>query len=493
MKNDSNEKKYYICPYCLGRFEYDNFWFQCDKVGKKYEKNHSIWLEKLGLDNNKAKKSLDDIRKKMFYDPEEEDIRTLIMDDCDLGNFRHMGKTDGKTIPLGSNCFYCGKLAYTHICPNPACHHEIKINQNEKQYIVNLAGAPSSGKSVYLGALLFQIKNQLANMLGSVDWTIEMSPTADEMQKTFVNYLRGGVWQNTDVVQTEPIIVTFIHRDKNGDSMSKRYSFIFYDVAGELFTNDEHASIKIENAKQFSYPDYLIMLCDPTQMPNACRDVRESKNPKCSEKTKAFFEGDAHLSQSTRDAMPETKKVASIMSKFIRGIIRMHSSTIGGLVEADKILPTKVAACLGMMDELYNVYLPEDEEKRKYLLPSTYIDDYDFHAFFKNLESKSVNLRKQLGQWKETAFLAEIENNYKTSVYIGLSALGTDPANLKDIKHLDTDFKPINVLDPFIWIISQDDESKEILKDVKPVDRDEFNFDDDEDVASASADDDFSF
>ncbi|MBR2025447.1 MAG: hypothetical protein IKA02_06540, partial [Clostridia bacterium] len=115
---------------------------------------------------------------------------------------------------------------------------------------------------------------------------------------------------------------------------------------------------------------------------------------------------------------------------------------------------TPISVCLTMLDVLKDAYTDMEIGLRHYFRPSTYQNDYNIHRFLNHeLPGKNKNLINQFIGWEESNFVNYINNNFGKNQFFGISALGTNDENLGiDMEY---DFKPINVLDPFVWFIDE--------------------------------------
>ena len=90
--------KQYVCPHCLKKFNYDDFWFKCPIFSEKSLKIHddkapnSIYDKIVKVDNNKDSKYCISLRKDMDYPPEAEFPRNAIGDDFANGYFKYQGR-----------------------------------------------------------------------------------------------------------------------------------------------------------------------------------------------------------------------------------------------------------------------------------------------------------------------------------------------------------------------------------------------------------------
>ena len=113
------------------------------------------------------------------------------------------------------------------------------------------------------------------------------------------------------------------------------------------------------------------------------------------------------------------------------------------------VLNAPVAVCLTMLDQLVKVLDPENEN-HLFLKESNLIEDNNCTYFNETLNRRSNSLRNQLISWKEEPFVNAVDQNFVTSTYFALSSRGIDKT-----LHDSVNMQPINVLDPFVWIISQ--------------------------------------
>ena len=159
---------------------YSEVWFKClhpnDKARKAHEKYKAKVEDVISGTSKRFPKNfaeryakLPEISTISYEDDDGNDIRNQyylnIVDNHVFKASRHtVGRQYNENeIPASADCPYCDRKnkTLTHVCPNPACNKEIKIDENERQFIITIAGASANGKSVFLGALLFSIDRYL--------------------------------------------------------------------------------------------------------------------------------------------------------------------------------------------------------------------------------------------------------------------------------------------------------------------------------------------
>lgn len=461
----ANKKKVkqYVCPNCLNKFDFGDYWFQCAKFTEESEKIHGDNPDDYGnpkkireinpkvKDKELASKSSKadsaycaKIRKDMGYAEQEKCDRNIIADDCVQGNFKCLTKVKGNEIPQSAPCYYCKEEATQHICPN--CKKPINIDKNADQFIINLAGAKSSGKSDFLGSVLFMIKEKFSEVTNS--WRIKFDRHANEYYNSFKERVVSGVGDGTKPGEkNDPAIVTF---EKTMGDYVKSYSFIFYDIAGELLTNDYSVRERARKAEKFSRPDLIIYLCDPARMNGPYNDVINSKNKNLSTFAKEFLIDTEHL--DSRDDNEKNHEYIAKIRDFLRDIsIFKHGESPK---EANKQADIPVAVCVTMLDVLKEVYTEKQLDKRQYFKNSKYLETRKVKEYAEEqLNEKSDNMKLQLRAWGEDNFVNYLNNNFGEIKYFGISSLGAADSDLENID-MRKDFKPINVLDPLVWFIN---------------------------------------
>lgn len=474
--------KRYICPHCLRRFNYDNIWFRCfyhnGDDHERYEKKHLKAEEELNLGeyNPKGRKPAIDcysngkgvkaFRRRYVEsfgkeDPDyplsertDEEIKALaeeIANNIRSGDFRYpIGKLDGKKLPADAECTYCGKLVHEVVCPSPFCRKHIEIDLNEEQYIINLVGEPGSGKSWFLGSLLAEISsNEFSAAVP--EGIIEL---ANETARTLVDEYKSGKIEKTNITRMDPAIIKFTPYDAG----ATKYSFIFYDVAGEIFNDGSRENANSSNAdaaKQFSYPNFIIYIANPTHMSGPRGDYLAQRNAgfNLPESTKALFD-------NVSDGSFLTNSVVLMNAvRFIKNVIQ-NSGDREDSKKVDKIVSEiPIAACLTAMDTLQTVYSERGKERLGFFETIDYKDNYTGDAYAEEdeieeaynskIKDASDNIKKSLSKfWSERPFVNEAETIFADNMFFAVGSCQTD----KDGK---TVYSGINIANPFLWIINQ--------------------------------------
>lgn len=445
--------KQYICPHCLKKINYDNFWFKCAKFSQESYDLHD--KTKKGVDINKkitdtvGKKNQKDtgycatLRKAMDYP--DSYPRQEIAEDFGNGYFKYQGHIKKNRVPTEAKCYYCGERTKIHICP--LCKEEINIDENDSQFIINLAGPKSSGKSDFLGSVLYMIRHRFSRIAD--EWKVSFNEHAKKYYENFIARVKTKMGDPTMVgAKSEPAIVMF---EKTEGKARKKYSFIFYDIAGEILTSNTDSGDRARKAKKFSRPDYIIYFCDPARLDGVHSDLIKSRKENIKEFTKKFIKGDDHI--ASRDDNEQNITYISCIRDFL-GDIYFHNGE-KNQEEAYGKADTPIGVCLTMIDVLEDIYTDDQIANRKYFKAANYLYDrrVNMRDYIDNeLEEKSKNLIKQFNTWEERNFINYMDNNFGETKYFAISALGTDDDNLSS--EMTVNFKPRNVLDPFIWFAS---------------------------------------
>ena len=491
--------KTYRCPHCLTKFPYSEVWFQCleprkksrtahkkyrDKVeavilgtAKRFPRNFTNWYAKLPL-----------IDSTFYEDDEGNDIRNQYYSSIvDKHIFKASKKTVGRkysenSIPATAKCPYCnGKhRVFTHVCPNPECNKEIRIDEYEHQYIINIAGTSANGKSLFLGALLYSIDRYLPHI---TSWNITLDENAQRYITAYIRYMLYGV--NTNKTDIDPYNRVASVSFKNGDQ--EKYTFIFYDTHGELFNVTDDAQL-FQSAKYFLDPDFIIMACDPSNFEEVRRAVFDSKV--IDESIKKSFVDNCPLPIQTGNCEITNTDVDNLNPDNLTSIdtlfevetpyadIPTPTQVVSRIVSFLKVLDAvnlgyrgkrhtiPFALCLTKSDLIKELYA--DNEEISYILePSTLtssnLSELSYKKFAADYKRKSFAFKDALKDtWFEKSLVGVVDSSFLNSYFCAVSSKGY---NTDKITRADQ-ITPTGVLDPFVWFLSS------LIPDIFPEDDD---------------------
>ena len=484
---------YYICPHCLTKFPVSEVWFKClqpnDRSRRAHEKYRKDVEDAISGTARRFPRNFLEYYAKLpkidticYEDDDGNDIRNQYYSSIvDNHIFKASRQTVGRqysenSIPAVAECPYCeGKhRVFTHVCPNPACNKELRINENEHQYIINLAGGMSNGKSVFLGALLYSIDRYLPHL---TSWNVNLDDNARKYKAAFINYMvNGKKMERTDNSTDLSNKVASVSLNR-GDQ--EKYTFIFYDVHGELFNVTDDAQL-FKSAKQFLDPNFIIMVCDPSNFEEVRKAVLD--DPNISDTIKKSFQSNCPIvgqtgntvigtdlndnnlnpydpmgmdrtpDNSTQEVeIPLPSQVVTQIISFMR-VLDTINADYTGVSRGKRSIP--FALCVTKSD-LINEVFSEDKEIAKILEPSSLtssnLRELSYNKFAVNSKKRSNEFKSVLDEtWFERALVGEIDSNFPNSYYCAISARGYNADKITRADHI----TPTGVLDPFVWILN---------------------------------------
>lgn len=295
---------------------------------------------------------------------------------------------------------------------------------NEESLSIALLGAKASGKSNYIGVLINEIKRKM-----TASFNCTLSLTSSEESRQFYNdfyynplFKEGFIVEatNEDFTQVPPLIFPLRFMDKK-NHISNVAALTFYDTAGENLNSTEDIVIKnryIPNA------DGIILLLDPLQV-TSIREKLRGKIP----------------------LPPQNTDVVEILSRIVQNIRDVKN--IRGTIKIPLALTfTKIDAL-----EQYDI-LREDSCLRNE-------SDHLSRGAFVQTDFENVNIEMQdiLENWLDAELIQQMKN-FEKYAFFGVTALGGVPNGVK----LSDKIKPRRVLDPLLWILSENKYIKTIKK-----------------------------
>ena len=251
------------CPYCFKPFSTEAVQFKAMTVYTQQDLEEFTEEE---MEGKQAYLESDDERYRSFWndypgsDPgfQYEGFPTLLSKKIDAG--REFSYPVARTCDRDPEGFLYqavddeGRTTKVRICPH--CHNPLPFEYGKYpvKYIA-VVGITSSGKTIYLAQLLAKIKEVLAR----ADLTV--IGTHEEVD-AFVrnNRIRKGVplpGGNATNLLTLPMPLNVIHNRDN-----KKYTLVFYDIAGENCVKPELMS---KFGSFIEYASGILMIVDPVQ------------------------------------------------------------------------------------------------------------------------------------------------------------------------------------------------------------------------------------
>lgn len=322
-----------------------------------------------------------------------------------------------------------GKATKRRICPH--CHNELPHEYGKYPVkCISVVGITSSGKTVFLVQFLKYIVEYLTH--------INMVPIGlhDEIDNFIREHeVRADVslpQGNTADKLTLPLPINVQHK-----ITGKRFTFVFYDVAGENCVKpdqlDKYGNF-IKNA------DGTIMIIDPEQFAELF-DIVPSKKKRRAEEDFEIYKPD-------------------------RVVQAMHDAFIGASARQDEKSFVPVAIAISKSDKLKSFYANKNLEthifeKINYTSYPLYNNQVRGLLFddFRNLTVEIRDLLKPNGSNNAgEIFTNAIENDFMNAGYFAFSALNVQPVEMYDENGdpyymLDEVPGRIRIEEPFTWLL----------------------------------------
>lgn len=332
---------------------------------------------------------------------------------CDYDEIPVTHRCDfGRTDALGN------AISMSELCC-PICHklvHKI-IGKN---IIISVIGSRDSGKSHYLGVLLHELMNALAEKL---DWCVVPEDNTLRMYKLNFERLFSAkqtlslTGKNHDGYY-EPYI--FYIKDKKG----KTFTITFFDTAGEDFESDD---LMENSAKHAFNASGIIFIIDPLKI-NAVSSFLDSdllKNSASVSADKAF----------------KIDAVLSILSNSLRRHYRIGETK--KIVVPLGILVSKLDVIANFLPQHYALLFKSNHAaKQKFAVGEN-----------KRVNTETKKFLGSLGDGQVNSFMAQVALNYSNYSYFGVSSLGLK--NAPDKNGIINFPNPHRAEDPLLWILKE--------------------------------------
>lgn len=345
-----------------------------------------------------------------------------ICTECSVGD--KIGIWDYDEIPFTHLCIYgrtdvYGKvISMSELCC-PVCKKPIHrvIGEN---IIISIIGSRDSGKSHYIGVLIHEMLNKLAQQF---EWCIVPEENTMRLyennfeQLYTTNQILNLTSKNYDGYY-DPYI--FYVTDKKG----KTFTITIFDTAGEDFESDD---LMENSAKHAFHASGIIFLVDPLKILNVYTALdQEIIRNSSSVSAGRAFQNDAIL---------------SILSNSLRRHYNIKETK-------------KITVPMGIVIPKLDVIAKDLPGYYACLFPSSYGKKQGIAIG----ESRRINteIRKWmlgLNDGAINSFIAQLEMNYAKYSYFGVSALGM--RNAPDENGVFASPRPHRVEDPILWILKE--------------------------------------
>ena len=315
-------------------------------------------------------------------------------------------------------CPIC-KTSSNIVCPSSGCKKRLPEGTlNGTNTIISIVGTRGSGKSHYVGVLINELYKRVAPNFGAS--FIGFNKSHQLWQEKFGNRLYSSVAQALEATpagnQEDPLIYEMIFSSGRTNTM---YTFVFFDTAGENFGDEEQMSV----LNKYIYKSAgVICLLDPFQIPG----IAERVDPEVAE------------GSSSGAIITSNSEVVSNVANLIR--------SYRGMSRSEKI-KTPISVVFTKLDAISDL-IPEGSVVLDPSPHSGSININDMHNVNKDMEAFLIH-------WDEKSFVVQVNNDFETSAFFAVSALGfgnhPDVANDRRVKEP----RPHRVEDPFLWILNE--------------------------------------
>ena len=313
-------------------------------------------------------------------------------------------------------CDKCGEYTNVMICPE--CHSILP--KTDENIIVSIVGAPSAGKSYFVGTLLKQLNEKLSA------FSCGMQFTTAEAREMYENKFERNFERGVPIPATKPPAENMNIVGANlpilcdlTDKRLKKRTFTFFDAAGENF---EDESIMRYVAPYISHSSAIILLLDPTQIPYVNNALSE-ENPRI----------------RFRDPK-DSVSYESILTNTI-DVIHQHTRSSGRI-------RIPLAVGFSKWDLIENSPMLRPDENSAILRPSPH-----FSRGFQKIDCLNVSLEIEglLAAWGCQNFTVRVKQNFTKVNFFAFSAIGASADERGNVPNI----VPKRVEDPFLWLLNE--------------------------------------
>ena len=342
----------------------------------------------------------------------------------------------------------------------PTCHLQVPQDLLEKKpFFVSVVGAPRSGKTYFLTAMLHGLRKELAkyfaysmhdsdshDVRAFLEYEQTLFYSANPSQPTFLKKTEedGGLYNlvrldgAANVRLPKPFIFSLRPTEANidirrrGDAL--RRSIVLYDNAGESFDFMKDRDGRNRVTQHLTECDAVMFAVDPLQDPDARSRLLS-------------FSGDPQLI-----AEAVTHQQATILSEVIHRIRRYRD------VPQEKRLDILLAVCVLKYD-VWSPLMPRAQSENCGVIDQSSIEYFPNHGIAA-LDVEEINnislLVRSFLEDLNPELVALAEANFKTVRYFPVSALGRSPEPSGDYLMIrPIDVQPFRATHPMLWLFRQ--------------------------------------
>lgn len=407
----------YTCPYCFTDHPFSDVEFRCVNKFCEEKKPDEQYAKYLGMKKESAKQAnvtFSSTAKLPFV-------------------FKN------RYMPVWEECPHCKTKSSVRVCPN--CHNELPEGvQDNEDMIIAIVGSRDTGKTHFVSVLINELQRRICPSVFNGTFNPVNDAVYNHYRENFYNtvYLDKKLQKLTDSgnvrgespVRKPLIYEMMIPLDAKGKKVRK-FTFVFYDTAGEDLKNEE--IMKTVN-RYICKASGIIFLLDPLQI----MELRLNMT-------------DEEIKSSSSISEEEIEPQEMVLQRIAK-LIREDK----GLSRNQKI-DTPTAIAFSKFDVLKR-FFPKGSIV---LEPSSYLREgtLDKTEWF----TVSSEIDAMLKEWGAGGFARNVDMNFKKYTYCTVSALGQQPVVSKTGggKAIRSIPMPHRVEDPFLWILKENGIIKE--------------------------------
>lgn len=391
------------CPFCFKSFTVQRIRFRCTNPLCSGWTNDEYYAKARGIPRERAPRM-----GRVFEVEPDEDKR----------------RTPRGVIP-SAVCNLCSTTSYTHLCPE--CHFELAHDVGKvRQRIISVIGGVGTGKTHYIGALIFAMRQGIGNKIG---FTTRMlgDDTQRRWEEEFYTpvFLKKAFVEKTLPAGTEarvkaPLVLRLTATSSlplpslpllENLSLRQLLNTSIFDSSGEDMATQQTVSAHV---RSILYSDGIMLIVDPLQIDTVRQQLHHYR---------------VNLPNLDRNSQPE----------YLLGRLLTLFEEQGNVNPRSKI-QVPLAIVLSKIDTL----APILDSSSALLNPSEHYHKLNLAA----IQSVETEVKEYLRRWLTANFCDTIEQRFTSCHYFGVSALGRqrNPNQLEVIE-------PLRVEEPFLWLL----------------------------------------
>jgi hypothetical protein len=335
-----------------------------------------------------------------------------------------------------AQCPRCGDVSTTRICP--VCHSQLPVHFGKvRSRLIALAGAPESGKTVFLTVLVHELMHRVGEQFNAA-----ISGADDNTLLRFAAEYEQPLYRDSRLLASTrtaggrnraPIVFRLTtasgglfrpdgrlgrlgRRGRFGAGEPQHTLLSFFDTAGEDLRSRQSME---QNVRYLAAADGIVLLLDPLQMRGArglaATGTRLPKPSLPEDEPAAVLEKVTDLVLAKEGRRPE-----ELIGKPLAVTFSKMDTLLGGLKETSPLLRPPSQA--------------------------PYFDDRDSLAVH-------TEIQRLLARWEGSRIDQIAQLHYRCYRYFGVTALGETPT--EDNRVSPRGIRPYRVADPFLWILAQ--------------------------------------